>query len=221
MVTLYSYCIPYDDGAAPNPYWGVCTLVICKPKIRKAAQKGDWIVGTGSARYGTSGMVVYAMEVTDTMTMKEYDRYCQSKLPSKIPDWTNFDVRRRLGDCIYDFVSDPPTIREGVHNSDNRERDLRGGQALLSTHFFYFGNRPIALPDDLRPIIKKGQGHRAQSNGQYVQLFIQWIHSLDRQPNSFLEKPQLDLFLNKSLRDSCSKGRCTEADDDEKLPDDC
>jgi hypothetical protein len=21
---LYSYTIPYDDGAAPNPFWGIC-----------------------------------------------------------------------------------------------------------------------------------------------------------------------------------------------------
>lgn len=35
MPTLYTYCIPYDDGAAPNPYWGICTLVICKPVIRR------------------------------------------------------------------------------------------------------------------------------------------------------------------------------------------
>jgi len=47
MPTLYTYCIPYDDGAAPNPYWGICTLVICKPVIRRTAEVGDWIVGTG------------------------------------------------------------------------------------------------------------------------------------------------------------------------------
>ncbi len=39
--TLYTYCIPYDDGAAPNPFWGQCTLVICKPRIRKVARPGD------------------------------------------------------------------------------------------------------------------------------------------------------------------------------------
>ena len=45
---LYSYTIPYDDGAAPNPYWGVLTLAICKPVIRRTAEIGDWVVGTGS-----------------------------------------------------------------------------------------------------------------------------------------------------------------------------
>jgi hypothetical protein len=48
MPSLYSYCILYDDGAVPNPYWDVCTLVICKSAIRRTAKEGDWIVGTGS-----------------------------------------------------------------------------------------------------------------------------------------------------------------------------
>ena len=46
--TLFTYCIPIDDGAAPNPYWGICTLVICKPVIRRVANVGDWVVGIGS-----------------------------------------------------------------------------------------------------------------------------------------------------------------------------
>jgi hypothetical protein len=45
---LYSYCLRYDDRAAPNPYHGICTLVICKPAIRRTANVGDWIIGLGS-----------------------------------------------------------------------------------------------------------------------------------------------------------------------------
>lgn len=70
---LYSYVLRVDDGAAPNPYWGTCTLTICKPDIRRCAQVGDWIVGTGSKnvrlkdgnKYDFSDDVVYAMKVTD------------------------------------------------------------------------------------------------------------------------------------------------------------
>lgn len=49
---LFSYCIPVDDGAAPNPFWGVCTLTICKSKIRRVAEIGDWVVGVGSVNVG-------------------------------------------------------------------------------------------------------------------------------------------------------------------------
>lgn len=45
---LFSYVLRFDDGAAPNPFWGTCTLAICKPDIRRTANIDDWIIGTGS-----------------------------------------------------------------------------------------------------------------------------------------------------------------------------
>ena len=90
MTTLFSYCIPYDDGAAPNPFWGVCTLAICKPRIRQAANVGDWIVGTGSKNSpigDVSNKVVYAMFVTQKMTMEDYDRFTKSELRRNIRKW--------------------------------------------------------------------------------------------------------------------------------------
>ena len=48
MPRLFSYCIPVDDAAAPNPFWGYCTLAICKPGHWRVAQVGDWVIGTGS-----------------------------------------------------------------------------------------------------------------------------------------------------------------------------
>jgi hypothetical protein len=224
MPTLFSYCIPYDDGAAPNPYWGVCTLVICKPKIRRTAQVSDWIVGTGSANSpigNIHGKVVYAMRVSQTMTMRQYDEFTLRFLPSKIPDWRHYDIRRRLGDSIYDFSTDPPTLRRSVHSLDNREHDLAGERALLSDHFFYFGDNPVPLPEDLRAIIKDNQSHKSTSNAPYVERFIQWIESLGHPLNSLLGEPQWDLFSNHEKKESCSKGRCVEAEEDENAPDDC
>ena len=148
MATLFSYCIPTDDGAAPNPYWGVCSLAICKPKIRKKARLHDWIVGTGSKNSpigDISNHVVYTMRVTRRVTMRDYDRIGRTELPGKIPDWENTDVRRRVGDSIYDFSTNPATIRRSVHDERNRKRDLSGEYVLLSTHFYYFGDRPIGF----------------------------------------------------------------------------
>src|SRR5688572_11795221 len=95
---LYSYCLRYDTGSAPNPYWGICTLVICKPAIRRTAEVGDWIVGLGSANSpigDISNDVVYAMKVTNKLTIKEYDQFCKTSLPKKIPNWRSRDYRRR------------------------------------------------------------------------------------------------------------------------------
>src|SRR4051794_28299130 len=131
---LFSYCIPIDDGAAPNPFWGYCTLVICKPAIRRVADVGDWIVGTGSRRSpigDISGYVVYAMRVSERLTMAEYDAFARRFCRGKIPAWRHRDVRRRLGDAIYDSSFDPPRLRPSVHDENNRQRDLSGLHALI------------------------------------------------------------------------------------------
>src|SRR5215213_1405668 len=123
---LYSYCLRYDGGAAPNPYWGTCTLVICKGAIRRAAEIGDWIVGLGSANSpigDISTSVVYAMKVTSKLTMKEYDQFCQTSLPNKIPQWGSQDFRLRKGDCVYDYgTREYPKMRRAVHNEVHRRR---------------------------------------------------------------------------------------------------
>lgn len=105
-MTLYSYSLRYDLGAAPNPYWGKCTLVICKPVIRRTAKCGDWVVGLGSVNSplgDISTSVVYAMKVTEPpKTMAEYDRFCFEELPGKVPDWQSSDLQRRVGDSAKD-----------------------------------------------------------------------------------------------------------------------
>lgn len=220
--TLFSYCIPYDDGAAPNPFWGVCTLNICKPVIRRVARVGDWVVGTGaklSASRDLRGTVVYAMRISKTMKMAEYDSSTRSHLPEKRPRWNSKDWRERLGDSIYDFSVKPPKVRTGVHTVKNRKRDLSGECTLLSNYFFYFGDKPVPLPPNLRHIVKDGQGHRSRSNAPFVELFIEWIHNLGVRPNTLVAKPQLDLFKNKELESFCSKGRCLQAEEDEVIGD--
>src|SRR5690242_837631 len=137
MPTLFSYCIPYDDGAAPNPFWGLCTLAICKPRIRKSAKIEDWVVGTGSVNSpigDISGRVVYAMRVTQKMTMEDYDMFTKTEVRRKIPLVNSSDLRRRFGDSIYDFTTSPPSLRPGVHIEENRSTDLSGGWVLLSNH---------------------------------------------------------------------------------------
>lgn len=217
---LWSYCIPVDDGAAPNPHWGVCTLAICKPVIRRNAQVGDWVVGTGSKHSpidDVSGQVVYAMRVSQKLTMADYDLLTRSTLTRKLPVWAHRDRRRRLGDSIYDFEFDPPVQRLGVHLDGNRGTDLSGEYVLLSDHFYYFGDQPQRLPDDLLPIVKQGQGHRSVSNAPYVEPFISWIEGLGFSANTLHGRPQLDLFIDESAAAGCADQRRSEGVEDERL----
>ncbi len=221
--TLFSYCIPIDDGAAPNPYWGICTLTICKPVIRRVAKVVDWVVGIGSKNSpigDISHKVVYVMKVTKKLTLQEYDDLCREKYPNKIPDWNSEDFRRRVGDCIYDFSEESnPKLRKSVHIEKNKEKDLSGKNALISDHFYYFGDKPISLPDNLKFITKEGQGYKSKSNIPYINDFIKWIENLGYEINSVNGEPQLkeEIMKIKDVCSICSNVRYDEAVKDEEI----
>src|SRR5690348_3505503 len=185
MPTLFTHTIPFDDGAAPNPFRGMCSLVICKPAIRRVAMVGDWVAGLGSKHAPSgdlSGRLVYAMRVEEVLTLAEYDRLAPRRWPHRIPKLNSPDLSERLGDCIYDYSSGKPAQRPGVHGRRNIAKDLGGENALLSRDFYYFGRNAIPLPPDLLPICHQMQGHRSRLNDPYVERFIQWLQDQVGEP---------------------------------------
>jgi hypothetical protein len=154
------------------------------------------------------------MKVTQKMTMKEYDAFTAHNLAQKVPDWQNWDIRRRLGDSIYDFSKEPPEQRKSVHNRGNTKTELNGHFALLSEHFFYFGDQPVPLSPDLMPIVKQGQGHRSTSNAPYFDTFVRWIHNLGFEENTVLGRPQIDLFSDECLVTECANACRVEGEED-------
>ncbi|NCP83920.1 MAG: hypothetical protein COW66_08330 [Flavobacteriaceae bacterium CG18_big_fil_WC_8_21_14_2_50_34_36] len=225
MKRIYSYVLRFDDGAAPNPFWGTCTLTICKPAIRRTARIGDWVIGTGSKNsklkdgeiYDLSDSLVYAMKVSKKLTLEEYDQFCLSNLKEKIPSWYNKDWRRRMGDCIFDFLNrDEPNLRKSVHNQSNAERDLSGNNSLLSNEFYYFGEEPRIIPQNLKRIIKKNQGHLRIEDADLIAEFEKWISGFKK--NKIYAEPQLAFEFkiepNEELISKCSS-RHKEKEEDE------
>jgi hypothetical protein len=47
---LFSYKLTTDLDFAPNPFYGMLTLVTCKPGKRRTKKKGDWIAGFTSGK---------------------------------------------------------------------------------------------------------------------------------------------------------------------------
>jgi Nucleotide modification associated domain 2 len=192
VTTLFTYVVRGDYGSAPNPFWDTCTLVICKPDIRRVAKVGDWVVGTGSKQSplgDARNRVIYAMRITAKLPMSKYDEWVDEHARGKLPDKTSSDPRRHVGDALYDFAHDPPRQRPGVHGPHDRGRDLSGRFALLSSDFYYFGEHAVALPRELEPIVKKGRMHRSISNAPYLEPFEEWIASLCLEPGSVCGEP--------------------------------
>lgn len=222
MAKIYSYVLRYDDGAAPNPFGGVCTLTICKPVIRRNAGEGDWIIGTGSSnaykrdgsRPNLSKHLVYAMKVELVLSLKKYDNYCHQYLPIKIPNLKSEIAS--LGDCIYDYSqSNSPDQRPGVHGPDSYNRDLRGENSLISRKFYYFGENAVEIPERLYPLIKQNQGHKKIEDPELVKQFEEWI--LEFEAGKLYGNPQILTWNDSTKGSNCEKGRCSELDDEEIL----
>lgn len=200
MKRLYSYVLRYDDGAAPNPFWGTCTLAICKPVIRRNAKVGDWVIGTGSKRSkcndrmvrDLSRHLVYAMKVSDVISIHDYDEWCHANLPEKIPLEQPDDWRRKVGDCLYYRNANGEIgMREyGTHRADkHRDWDLGGERVLLGDEFYYFGEAAIEIPPHLTAIIKQNQNHLRIVDEGLIIAFEEWISGYTH--NHLYGEPQL------------------------------
>jgi Zn-dependent metalloprotease len=225
---IFSYIVAHDYGLAPNPFWGTMSLTVCKPVIRRTAEVGDWIIGTGSKNVvgkdgkhkDYSGKLVFAMKVDKIMSLKDYDEECckpNSELRYKRPHFhlLKNDWRHKVGDCIYNYsemLNGVPALRKMIHMEEDKETDLSGINALLSNHFYYFGNNVVKIQDEqLVDLVKKEQGHKIlddnnRSEAIVISKFIDWITSAYEVKKEY-GKPQLYWDLDEMIekKKKCSK----------------
>ena len=181
MTRLYSYILRQDSGFAPNPFHGYCTLATCKPKIRKTAQIGDWIIGTGSKFRQRDGYLVYAMQVTEAMSLDEYwnDPHFQVKRPNK-----DAGRKGKRGDNIY--YRDPHTnelvqVEESCHCDSDVYRDTKTDRVLISNDFIYWGSSGPPLPPEFSgvSVLCSTQGHKCIFPEEVIESFVKWIRGFE------------------------------------------
>ena len=188
---LHSYVVRYDSGFAPNPFYGYCSLVTCKPDIRRSAAVGDWVVGSGSAdqTIRRGGHLVYAMRITEALNFQQYDS--DPRFQSKKPYRTGSRMQS-CGDNIY--LRDENDSRwmqrdsfhsnfDGTQNFDHTAKDTNVDRMLISNDFVYFGGYGPLLPPELRDfngidVCKSGRGHSCFDNPQLIEAFASWVRSL-------------------------------------------
>lgn len=161
----------HDLGFSPNPFGGVCTLACCKPTIRRNANPGDIVIGTGSITCGLSRRLIYAMRVEKVLAFNEYWVRYPSKRPSpRTPV-------RKMGDNIWhqDAFGKWCCAPGGIHDERNRGRDLSGKNALISSEFYYFGRDAIEIPDKFHYLIASTQGHKKNDDAYLITRFWKWL----------------------------------------------
>ena len=148
---LYSYTMTVDDGFAPNPTGGICTLAYCMVRMRPTVQAGDYVVGLAGKEYRQlvgaefpAYPVIYAMRVTEVIGFRKFER----------------DERYRGHFSPRQFVRD----------------QVRTDRVLVSSDYIYWGGDGPLLPENLSDLIKpKGPGHKCNFPPEVIQTFIQWF----------------------------------------------
>jgi hypothetical protein len=175
-----------DYGFAPNPFGKYCTLATCKAQIRNSASIGDWIIGTGSAKYHATGKLVFAMRVDEKLDYNDYwnDERFQYKKPV-----LNGSLKQMYGDNIYYFdgkrqlwvqADSHHSYPDGSANRYNMDRDLKSKFVLISQHFWYFGRNAVKIPDAFSQICKKGRGYKCHFDFNFIDEFLQWLKKFPR-----------------------------------------
>ncbi|HKW87884.1 MAG TPA: hypothetical protein VJN21_03920 [Candidatus Acidoferrales bacterium] len=172
---LFSYVVEHDDGHAPNPYFGTCTLCRCKYRkhpggrrnvvelAKEAHERGEivWVVGTGGAdlrKSAGNGKLVYAMRVDEVLSRSKY--YKDPRFAEKKP-LASGSYKEQQGDNV------PP------HGEFERDEQY----VLVSRHFYYFGKNAPDIPPVFPNLEKKGRGFRSRFEDTYIDRFVRWIET--------------------------------------------
>ena len=180
---LYCYKMTWDTESAPNPHYGVLTLAICKPTIRRCAKIGDWISGwTAKTVHGKNNKLysfdepklIYLAKIKEKLTFAEYWEKYDQKRPKIIGYNQDPSIKKtcgsylKEGNAIYDSGDNiyKPRIDnpidscdfEQVNNNNHKEvdkvHDLNGKYVLLCEEFYYYGvENAIDIDKDILNVV--------------------------------------------------------------------
>lgn len=182
---LFSYVVARDYGFAPNPFFNVCTLATCKPGIRRAAQVGDWVVGTGTATRKRKGYLVHAMRVEEALTFEQY--WSDPRFVQKRPNLRG-SKKQAFGDNIYykakgvwQQIDSHHSRADGSPNPANIANDTQADRVLISTDYVYWGGAGPRIPAKFRNYecvdICAGRGHKKKFSEAFINDFVAWVRS--------------------------------------------
>lgn len=195
-MAIYSYIVIRDFGFAPNPFYGMCTLATCKPKIRTSANIGDWIVGFGSGKKNSplKNKVIFVMKVEKKITFDEYWNLPEYQCKKPV---MNGSLKQNYGDNIYHRVNGKWVQEDSHHsleggkvNQNNLDKDTSSNNVLIGTEYWYFGKEAAAISDELMDIVPKGRGHKTILG--HEEMLIRWLkdfsgHGFIGEPTQFNE----------------------------------
>jgi hypothetical protein len=197
-MNVFTYVIEHDLGFSPNPFHGVCTLACCKPRIRKNAEIGDYVLGTGAALPNLRGFLTYWMQVDEITTLDAYwqDRRFRHKKPSMLGT-----TLYRYGDNIYHRDGTETyrqeysfhSMEDGSVSTGDLKRDTgTTDKVLIGRNFAFWEKSGVLLPEHLSYFVRRER--HCYSEAQKA-AFLGW---LDTHPErGYIDEPAHWQFLGR------------------------
>ena len=176
---VISYVVASDTGLAPNVTGGACSLAVCKPVVRRIAEKGDLIIGLSTAK-DDRHKLIYAMTVGEKISFESYfdDPRFQDKKPDQDFRGDNFFKQNAQGDLEIAF-------RNAAHFGKELaiKRDLNTPLAIIGNKFWYFGENAPLLPSELHYTKLSlcddyRRGHRVTTDENQINILTQWLSGI-------------------------------------------
>ena len=205
MPRHFVYKVMYDSGGAPCVQDDLLSLAICKPQIRRTAQRGDWIYGFGGNNDSPPNRLIYIAQVADRLSDGGY--YELSEYADR-------------PDAIYqrDLVGDLVPKHDARFHTDVtdhvRAKDIgtaphwSNANVLVADHFRYFGHRSddrwkSAHPHLAKALQNLGQGHLVRHTPEVLQD----LETLQKQTFKRYRKPVLghSTESNNKVAGRCNK----------------
>jgi putative DNA base modification enzyme with NMAD domain len=183
MPRVFVYVVDRDFGFAPNPFHGICTLATCKPKIRKSAGPGDWVIGMGGTRLKATDRCVYGMRLSRKISFNDYwnAQEFRNKKPIR-----NGSKKMLVGDNVYFCDATSAKWRQadshhsnedGSTNLHNLRNDTKIDAVLISDCFYYFGRCAPLVPKEILDALhyRNGRSHRVFDFAGSGRILIGWL----------------------------------------------
>ena len=169
---LCSHVIKHDAGLAPNPFHDYCTTALCTPSHMKAKLiQGDWLIGVSPKKDGNR--LVYAMRISERLSMNEY--FHDARFESKKPK-SDGTACEQCGDNIYyQCGAEWTRLPSPFHNGRDHLRKDAGCPVFVAEHFYYFGTRRVAIPNDLKGVIQ--ERHGISYKNDLADKFVAWLEA--------------------------------------------
>jgi hypothetical protein len=123
-------------------------LATCKPYIRKhCAVEGQWLAGFTSKSLcpdsGDDARLIYLAKISRSVPMEKYWDAYPAKRNCPSPD--NI-YRKQNGTMVL--------VNDSIHTKENKDADLSGENVIISSDYYYFGQKALPIYKGLRSKVR-------------------------------------------------------------------